>query len=397
MTRFRHGHATHPQWRMALELALAQVQGQAADGLHDPNSNLGFLYVTDAYSADLPALLSLLREQTEVRHWVGAVASSICACGVEYADEPALALMMASLPADGFSVFSGRLRPPGLAERAADGSMRAHTALVHADPELPDLTELIQELSERTTTGFLFGALTSGGAASYSQIADEAVSGGVSGVMFSSAVRLLSRVTQGCAPLAGEHVISECTAHYLQQLDGRPALDVLLEDLGVRLPVRSASDGAAILNALPADRLRQGLFVGLASRDTGRTPGFGDYLVRNVIGIDPHNRLLAVAGEPNEGDRVVFCTRDRDAARRDLVRILSELRSELEDEGLSIRGALYHSCVARGAALFGEAGEELETIRHHLGDVPIVGMYGSGEIARDRLYGYTGVLSLFVA
>jgi small ligand-binding sensory domain FIST len=53
--------------------------------------------------------------------------------------------------------------------------------------------------------------------------------------------------------------------------------------------------------------------------------------------------------------------------------------------------------VARGGALFGAAGEELETIRHHLGDVPLVGMYGSGEIARDRIYGYTGVLSLFVA
>ena len=53
--------------------------------------------------------------------------------------------------------------------------------------------------------------------------------------------------------------------------------------------------------------------------------------------------------------------------------------------------------MARGAALFGTAGEELETIRHHLGDVPLVGMYGSGEIAGDRIYGYTGVLSLFVA
>ena len=115
-----------------------------------------------------------------------------------------------------------------------------------------------------------------------------------------------------------------------------------------------------------------------------------------MIGIDPHNRLLAVAGTPKEGDRVVFCTRDREAARRDLVRIISELRSEVEDEGLEIRGALYHSCMARGAALFGSAGEELEIVRHHLGEVPLVGMYGSGEIARDRIYGYTGVLTLFV-
>ena len=382
---------------MALEMALAQVQGSIGEDDGPDAPTLGFVYLSDRYGADLPAIVSLLRERTGIAHWTGAVASAICANGVEYDGEPALALMVAALVPDSFQVFSGRLRPPPGSEPAPDGSTRSHTALVHADPGLPDLTELIQELSGRTASGFLFGALTSGDSPAFTQVADEAITGGLSGVMFSSSVRVLSRVTQGCSPLAGEHVISACRDHFLEQLDGRPALDVLLEDLGVRLPARSAEDGQAILKVLPAERLRQGLFVGLAAGGAGRRPGFGDYLVRNVVGIDPHNRLLAVADVPAEGDRVVFCTRDRDAARRDLVRIVSELRDEVEEEGLAIRGALYHSCVARGAALFGTAGEELETIRHHLGDVPLVGMYGSGEIAGDRIYGYTGVLSLFVA
>ena len=397
MTRFRQGHATHPQWPMALEIALAQVQGAVGEDDESDGSRLGFVYLTDRYGADLPAIVALLRERTGVEHWTGAVASSICASGVEYDGEPALALMVAALPPDSFQVFSGRLRPLAGSGPAADGSTRSHTALVHADPALPELAELIQELSERTASGFLFGAVTSGESTAYTQVADEAIAGGLSGVMFSSSVRVMSRVTQGCSPLAGEHVISACSDHLLQRLDGRPALDVLLEDLGVRLPARSAGDGQAILKALPAERLRQGLFVGLSDGEPGRSPGFGDYLVRNVVGIDPHNRLLAVAGLPVEGGRVVFCTRDREAARRDLVRIVAELRDEVDEEGLAIRGALYHSCVARGASLFGTAGEELETIRHHLGDVPLVGMYGNGEIARDRIYGYTGVLSLFVA
>jgi small ligand-binding sensory domain FIST len=30
-----------------------------------------------------------------------------------------------------------------------------------------------------------------------------------------------------------------------------------------------------------------------------------------------------------------------------------------------------------------------------LGDFPLVGFYANGEISRDRLYRYTGVLTLF--
>jgi small ligand-binding sensory domain FIST len=59
------------------------------------------------------------------------------------------------------------------------------------------------------------------------------------------------------------------------------------------------------------------------------------------------------------------------------------------------RGALYYSCVARGEHMFGRRGAELELVRRALGDVPLVGFFCNGEISRDRLYGYTGVLTVF--
>ena len=34
-------------------------------------------------------------------------------------------------------------------------------------------------------------------------------------------------------------------------------------------------------------------------------------------------------------------------------------------------------------------------IQERLGDVPLAGFFCNGEIAHDRLYGYTGVLLLF--
>ncbi len=396
MGPFRIGHATHPDWRMAADLALAQALGQADGPARAASANLGIVYASPAYGPELDQLVQALRERSGIDDWVGAIGHGVCAASTEYPDEPALALMLASLPADGFRIFSGRHRAPEGDERTADGELRSNTALVHADPSTPQLQDVVADLAARTATGYLFGGLVGGEAGGYTQVAGEALSGGLSGVLLSSAVPLRSRVTQGCAPLAGEHVISECSSHFICALDGHPALDVLLSDLGVPERVRASRDGDEILRALPADRLREGLFVGLSPARADRGVGFGDYLVRNVVGIDPQNRLLAVAATPSEGDRVVFCTRDQQAARRDLIRICTELRGELEDESLQVRGALYHSCVARGANLFGAPGAELELIRHNLGDVPLIGFHASGEIARDRVYGYTGVLTLFV-
>jgi small ligand-binding sensory domain FIST len=124
--------------------------------------------------------------------------------------------------------------------------------------------------------------------------------------------------------------------------------------------------------------------------------GFADYRVRNVVGIDPLNRLVAIAEQPEVGERLIFCTRDARAARRDLIRMTTELREEIESEGHTIRGGIYVSCVARGEALFGDAGHEMALIEANLGAFPLVGFYANGEIARDTLYGYTGVLTLFI-
>ena len=72
------------------------------------------------------------------------------------------------------------------------------------------------------------------------------------------------------------------------------------------------------------------------------------------------------------------------------------LRQILQGLRSSPKAGLYFSCVARGPNLFGVDSEELKTIRETLGDFPLAGFFGNGEIAHDRLYGYTGVLALFL-
>ena len=395
-TLFRYGHATHPQWQMCAELALAQIEGQANDPQYSSRGNLGFVYIGAPLAASASEILMLLKTRTGVIDWVGTVGGAVLSSGVEYRDEPALAIMVASLPPGSFSVFSGTARLPALGTKTDAGADAAWAALVHADPGLMDVEGLIRELSGKVEAGYLFGGLSSGDAPPLPQIANQTLSGGMSGVAFASNVGMRTRVTQGCSPLAADHLITACEGNLITSLDDEPALDTLLSDLGVAAEVRLSRNGERLLDALPADRLRNGLFAGIASANTQRGFGFADYRVRNVVGIDPLNRLVAIAEEPEVGERLVFCTRDARAARQDLIRMTTELREEIESEGHSIRGGLYVSCVARGEALFGDAGHEMELIKANLGDFPLVGFYANGEIARDTLYGYTGVLTLFI-
>jgi small ligand-binding sensory domain FIST len=90
----------------------------------------------------------------------------------------------------------------------------------------------------------------------------------------------------------------------------------------------------------------------------------------------------------------MFVKRDPATALADLSRMLEDLHRRTA--GRTIRGALYHSCVARGPHMFGPDSAELKTIERALGPVPLAGFFTNGEIFRDRLYSYSGVLTLFV-
>jgi small ligand-binding sensory domain FIST len=409
MHTFLTAHATHPDAHMALALAAAQINAQLA-GLPPPAGGLdpfplGFVYITDHYAAYADALLAELRQRWPWVSWVGGVGIGVAVSGVEYFDEPALVLMLADLPVGSFELYSGE-RPLVRSD--------AHTALVHGDGQTPDMGELVAELAQRTTSGYLFGGLMASRGRSV-QFCAPAVArgsaalagvyeGGVSGVAFTREVDLLSRVSQGCQPIGPVRHVDEARDHIVAVLDGQSALSCLLNDLDIDLDHPR--------EAVP--RLRATL-VGLTGAQDdvfGRGSQFGgDTWVRHLIGLDPMHHAVAVAGQVEPGMQLTFCTRNAEAARRDLVRICAEIREELspdpddEDSAATfdtmpparrIAGALYVSCSGRGGPHFGGPSAELQLVRHALGDVPLVGFFASGEIARHHLYGYTAVLTVFV-
>src|SRR3546814_1621083 len=153
--------------------------------------------------------------------------------------------------------------------------------------------------------------------------------------------------------------------------DGRAAVDVLREDVGGRLARELRRSGGYSCAGLP-----------IPGSDTG------DYLVRNLIGLDLEHGWLQIGAELRPGDRLLFCRRDHQTARADLKRMLEDLR---ERAGGAPRGALYFSCVARGRHLFGRQSEELRLIRETFGAMTLTGFFANGEICNTRLYGNTGM------
>lgn len=411
--RFRSAHAAHTDWSVAVEECLLLLARHAGDERYTRTPNLGFVYLTDALRPHAEQILTLLKTRTGIANWVGASGLGICAAGVEYTEEPALAVMLGQFAPGSFNVFSGTQRPPALSARTDSGADAAFTALVHADPHTPDLPELIVDMAHKVASGYLFGGLSSGRGASC-QIADRVLGGGLSGVVFAADVPLVSRVTQGVHPLAGaaRHTVTRADANLILELDGRPAFDVLLEDAGIRARAGTAEEPVredmARVRAQLQSLGRRGLFVGIEpAAQAGAAPAYRervpghDYLVRNVVALDPGKGVVAVAAPIETGQALSFCTRDEAAARKDLIRICSEIRNHLheleEADGTArvARGAVYVSCLGRGSHMFGEPHEELRLIERQFGAMPLVGFYANGEIGGQNLYGFTGVLTVF--
>jgi small ligand-binding sensory domain FIST len=422
MKLFPYGHATHPQWQMAAGLVLAQLRAHMALPEYASAPPLGLLYITDHYADEAQEILAhLSAELPEVTDWAGTVGVGIAANNVEYFDEPALSVMLCDISPEHYRVFSGvaPLTPAGMG--GVSGSRFVpHTALLHADAQTPDVPELIAELAQRTASGYVFGGLASsraevvqfawrgdGNMAGQGK-ASGVFHGGLSGVAFDAQVSMVSRVTQGCLPVAKVHTITAADGHVVLTLDDEPALDVLERDLQIQLT-----------HTQPAIAKVRATLVGLTEAEDPaikRTGEFDDAVrVRHIIGIDPAREAVAVAQSVEPGMRLAFCERNAAAARADLTRICAEVRESLEPEEMTadlagelnadthinphparrMAGAIYVSCAGRGGPHFGGPSAEMNIVRRALGDVPLVGFFAGGEIAHQDLHGYTGVLTVF--
>ena len=367
MNTFAASTAFHEDWPVAMDRALGALD--IPEG-----ANLGFVYFTDQYGSDVQAMVDRLTLLTGIDNWVGTCSLGVIGRSSAAQNHPGLALLVARLPEGSFQVFSGRDRLPNMLGTDA-GCEQPYFAVVHADPSTPDMSDLITDMATKVSSGFITGGLAlSRGQAP--MIANGALYGGISGVAFNEQVSITTRLTQGCCAVGPARIVTACDQNVVTEIDGRPALDAFLEAAGTSLGQDLRRAARYILPGL-----------GIPGRDDA------EFRVRNVIALDPASGVFAINDGVEVGQRIRFYRRDGDCARADMMRMLHELRDSLEAPP---KAALYVSCAARGEHMFGNDNAEPDMLEAVFPGLPVAGFFAGGEISHDQLYGYTGVLTLFL-
>ena len=222
-----------------------------------------------------------------------------------------------------------------------------------------------------------------GAGATYQLCGDKLATNALAGMYISGALDTHIDITQGCQPITQPMSITKAENNLIHEIDHRPALEVF----------------AKLLKGPLADDLRRALtvlFVGLPADRSENSVAAGKYLVRNIIGLDPENGIVAVADQVSEGQSMIFTLRDGQRARDDLQEMLQRQSARLNTNKPAF--GFYFNCCARGSSLYGIPGIDAAYIKQALGDFPLIGMFGGYELAplgrANHLFAYTGVLVL---
>ncbi|MFN2469887.1 MAG: FIST N-terminal domain-containing protein [Gaiellaceae bacterium] len=362
----------------------ARRAGAALAGSPD----LAFLFLSPAHLGDVEDAVATVLDRLRPRHLLGCVAEGIVAGGQELESGPAAAVWAARLPEsaeiDLFHTFA--LETEG--GTAVAGFPPLHdpslvTLLV--DPYTFPAGPFLTKLNEDEPGLPLVGGLAAGGGEPEAQalilndrvITDGAVGAAVSGVP------VVTAVSQGCAPIGRDAVITSAEGNVVYELAGQPAL--------VRLQ-------AEIASLTPSERMlaARGVLAGLVIDENRAEYGRGDYLMRALIGADEDSGAIAVGEPVRVGQTLRFHVRDRATADEDL----QEALGRALHGGRRPAGALLFTCNGRGTHMFGEPDHDARLVAEALGSPALAGFFCGGEIGpvggRAFLHGYTATLAVFL-
>lgn len=342
-------------------------------------ANFGFIYATDAMTDDIAELLKQCKAATNIEHWVGSIGLGVITTGQEIYDKPAASIMLAHFPEDEFTMVPAISNQEDITSRLHwPHAFVTNFGVIHGDPLNPQTQDMIEALQQQVENGFLVGGLTSSRGSHY-LVADGVMSGGIAGVLFSENVSVITNLSQGCSPVGDKHRLTKVQENTAFLLDDKPALLVLMQDMNISDYQQLQQEAADV-------------FIGICVHGSDRS----DYTVRNLVGVDADHDIFAINDYLTEGNEIVFCRRNEQTAVDDMQHMLDNIAKRLKKSpGQTIKGGLYVSCLGRGREQFGEDSEEIKMIHKTLGDFPLTGFFANGEIHHDKLYGYTGVLTLF--
>lgn len=375
--------------KQCVERVLADLDG------HSPS--LVAVFVSHHHGGSIEELGPRLARALGTRAIVGCTGESIIGGSREVEAEPALSLWAAVLPdtrvtpfecsvgvdADGRPTFSAL--PP-------IGDPAQSSILLFADPFSFPADEYLRSLNEKFPGVPAVGGMASGGMGPGQNLlitADGLRSDGARGAVLEGGLEVRSVVSQGCRPVGKPWVVTASHENLVQRLGGRPAVEVLAETLQ---------------HLAPRDRqlFQRQPFVGLAIDASKSTFERGDFLVRQVVGVQPQEKALAVNDVPRRGATLQFLVRDAESASEDLALLMSSQGGGPVSGAANSAGALVFSCNGRGSRMFSSRDHDVTKVRQGLhADLPIAGFFAMGEIGpvgkRNFLHGYTASVAVFRA
>jgi small ligand-binding sensory domain FIST len=346
----------------------------------------------DAYALIQETLL----EDLKPGHLVGCSGGGIIGGGRELEDTPGLSVTAAVL--DGVGVQVSHVRDdqlPGLDDppRAWEAALGVKASdkphfITLLSPFMGRADDLLAGLDYAYPQARKIGGVVSG----LRHVSERALfldgqrfSDGALIVALSGPIRVDSLVAQGCRPVGPVCTITAVDRNVIEGLDHKPAIYTLQK-------VYDAAD------ARTRDLLQRALFVGLLTDPLSvAQPQVGDFLIRNVMGMDKQSGSVAVAAIVREGMRVQFHVRDGEAADQDLRKVIERLKGGADPP--QVAGGLLFSCLGRGERLFGDADHDSQAFAQAFGTQALGGFFCNGEIgpvgAGTYLHGFTSCFALF--
>ncbi len=375
----------------AIDECVASVSQQ----LGEEAAHLAVVFASSHYQEEYDQVPSMLREKLNEPLILGCSGGGIIGNGTEVEQQPGLSITVASLPDVSIKTFhlEGDNLPdldagPDLWEEAVQVSKEddPHFVLL-ADPFSFPVQNLILGLDFAFGNSSKIGGLASG-AQQQGQNAlflnDQVYRSGAVGLAMFGNIVVDTVVAQGCRPIGKSMRITKSNRNLLGELDGRSSVEVL----------RELFQG---LNQRDQGLMSHSLFLGVVMDELIEEPKQGDFLIRNVMGMDDQAGTLSIGEMLKEGQLVQFHLRDADTSAADLAAVLDRYAGENREN--QVHGALLFSCLGRGENLYGKANHDSELFRDKLGTVPLGGFFCNGEIGpvsgTTFLHGYTSSFGIF--
>jgi small ligand-binding sensory domain FIST len=170
----------------------------------------------------------------------------------------------------------------------------------------------------------------------------------------------------------------------------------LILELGGKPPLVQLQEVWQNLGPRDQQLFQRGLHVGRVINEYQDQFQRGDFLVRNVLGLDRDTGALAITERVRVGQTVQFHVRDAETADEDLHELLRLYACAHEKRPA---GALLFTCNGRGSRMFQQPDHDARAIRAEIGDVPLAGFFAGGELGpvggQNFIHGFTASLVLF--